>query len=45
MDLLDKRDIYLKRVELDYKDIYGEKGVKFLKNIQSNLKTNKKKML
>ena len=42
-EMLDKRDLYLKRVELDYKDIYGAKGVKFLKSIQNKSKSNPKK--
>ena len=33
-ELLDKRDVYLKNVQNDYKDIYGNKGVKFCKAMQ-----------
>ena len=42
-DLLDKRDIYLKNVELDYKDIYGIKGVKCCNKMQNCSKTTPKK--
>ena len=42
-DLLDKRDIYLKNVELDYKDIYGIKGVKFCNKMLNCSKTTPKK--
>ena len=44
-DMLDKREIYLKNVQSDYKDIYGNKGVKFCKEIQKRAKStpNKKK--
>ena len=33
-DMLDKREVYLKNVELDYKDIYGAKGVKFCNSMK-----------
>ena len=42
-DMLDKREAYLKNVELDYKDIYGVKGVKFCNNMQRCTKSNPKK--
>ena len=44
-DMLDKREIYLKNVQSDYKDIYGNKGVKFCKEMQKRAKstTPKKK--
>ena len=43
-ELLDKRDAYLKNVQNDYKDIYGNKGVQFCKAMQQKKKaTNKKK--
>ena len=35
-ELLDKRDVYLKNVQNDYKDIYGNKGVQFCKVMQLN---------
>ena len=35
-ELLDKRDVYLKNVQNDYKDIYGNKGVQFCKAMQLN---------
>ena len=43
-ELLDKRDVYLKNVQNDYKDIYGNKGVKFCKAMQKKkISSNKKK--
>ena len=27
-DRLDKRDIYIKNIQKDYKDIYGNRGIK-----------------
>ena len=43
-ELLDKRDVYLKNVQNDYKDIYGNKGVKFCKDMQKKkISSNKKK--
>ena len=42
-EMFDKREIYLKNVELDYKDIYGIKGVKFCNNMQKLPKSNPKK--
>ncbi len=42
-DMLDKRDIYLKKVQSEYKDIYGNKGDKFFKDMQKKVnKTSKK---
>ncbi len=41
--MLDKRDIYLKKVELEYKDIYGVKGINFYNNMKKSQKTCKKK--
>ena len=42
-DMLDKRDLYLKNVELDYKDIYGIKGLHFCNKMQKCCKTTPKK--
>ena len=42
-ELLDKRDAYLKNVQNDYKDIYGNKGVQFCKAMQQKKKTTNKK--
>ena len=42
-DMLDKRDIYLKNVELDYKDIYGIKGLNFCNKMQKCCKSTPKK--
>ena len=41
--MLDKRDIYLKNVELDYKDIYGIKGLNFCNKMQKCSKSTPKK--
>lgn len=32
-DLLDKREIYIKKAQKEYKEIYGEKTERLLKNI------------
>ena len=42
-DMLDKREAYLKMVALDYKDIYGLKGVKFHNDMQKCCKSSPKK--
>ena len=42
-DMLDKSDIYVKNVVLDYKDIYGIKGVNFCNNMQKGRKLTYKK--
>ena len=42
-DMLDKREVYLKNVELDYKDIYGVKGVNFCNNMKKCSKAIPKK--
>ena len=42
-DMLDKREIYLKNVQSEYKDIYGNKGVKFCKDMQKSAKSTPKK--
>ena len=34
-DMLDKRELYLKNVALDYKKIYGIKGDKFYNNMKN----------
>ena len=41
--MLEKSDIYLKNVELDYKDIYGIKGVIFCNNMRNYTKLAPKK--
>ena len=42
-DMLDKREAYLKMVALEYKGIYGLKGVKFHNDMQNCCKSNPKK--
>ena len=42
-DMLDKRELYLKNVALDYKKIYGIKGDKFYNNMKNYNKSNPKK--
>ena len=42
-DLLDKQEIYFKKMQSEYKDIYGNKGVKFCKEMQKLKKTTPKK--
>ena len=42
-DMLDKREIYLKNVQSEYKDIYGNKGLKFCKDMQKTTKSTPKK--
>ena len=42
-DMLEKREVYLKNAEEEYKDIYGNKGVKFCKDMQKKVKTMPKK--
>lgn len=42
-DMLDKRDIYLKNVKNDYKEIYGNKGLKFVQKSQISPKKTSKK--
>ena len=37
-DRLDNRDTYIKNVKKDYKDIYGNKGIKFCDDMQINQK-------
>lgn len=41
--MLDKRDIYLRNVVRDYKEIYGNKGIKFLQKSQMSPKKEHKK--
>ena len=38
-DMLDKREIYLKNVQSHYKEIYGNKGVKFCNDMQKRSKS------
>ena len=44
-DMLDKGEMYIKNVQSEYKEIYGNKGVKFCKDMQKRSKsmTPKKK--
>ena len=42
-DRLDKRDTYIKNVKNDYKDIYGNKGIKFCDDMQIKPKQIAKK--
>ena len=42
-DMLDKREIYLKNVQSEYKDIYGNKGLKFCKGMEKRAKSTAKK--
>ena len=44
-DMLEKREVYLKNAEEEYKDIYGNKGVKFCKDMQKKLKQCLKKIV
>ena len=41
-DLLDKREFYLKKVKLEYQNIYGQKGVNYFNKIQQNIPKPKK---
>ena len=42
-EMMDKRDIYLRNVELEYKDIYGIRGVNFCNSMQACRKVGQKK--
>ena len=42
-DRLDKRDIYIKNITKDYKDIYGNRGIKFCNDMQIKPKPSPKK--
>ena len=42
-DMLDKRDSYIKNVQSEYKDLYGNKGIKFCKEIQKRSNSTPKK--
>ena len=42
-DKLDKRDTYIKNIKNDYKDIYGNKGIKFCNDMQNIHKQSAKK--
>lgn len=39
-DLLDKREQYVKKIQKEYKEIYGEKGLRILKNMIPNSEPN-----
>ena len=44
-DLLDKRNVYLKKVKKEYNQLYGKRGAKYFESIQKSEpkpKTNKK---
>ena len=46
-DLLDKRNVYLKKVKKEYNQLYGKRGIKYFESIQKNdqkQKRNKKKV-
>ena len=43
LDKLDKRELYLNNVELDYKDIYGIKGLRFCNKMKNSTKSSSKK--
>ena len=42
-DRLDKRDIYIKNIQKDYKDIYGNRGIQFCDNMEIKPKLSAKK--
>ena len=42
-DMLDRREVYLKNAQSEYKEIYGNKGVKFCKDTQKIIKKTPKK--
>ena len=42
-DMLDKREIYLKKAKAEYKDIYGNKGVKYCNDMQRKFKIKPQK--
>ena len=42
-DMLDKREVYLKNVQSEYKDIYGSKGEKVCRAMQKKSKSAPKK--
>ena len=42
-DKLDKIDTYIKNMKNDYKDIYGNKGIKFCNDMQNITRQSQKK--
>ena len=44
-DMLDKREVYLKNVQSEYKDIYGSKGEKVCRAVQKNQNLHLKKII
>ena len=42
-NMLDKRDVYIKNVQSEYKDLYGNKGINFCKDIHKRAKSTPKK--
>ena len=42
-DRLDKSHTYIKNIKKDYKDIYGNKGIKFCDNMEIKPKLSAKK--
>ena len=42
-DMLDRREVYLKNAQSEYKEIYGNKGVKFCENTHKKVKSAPKK--
>ena len=41
-DLLNRRNVYLKKVKKDYNKLYGQRGVKYFESIQKNIEKPKK---
>jgi len=41
-DLLDKRNVYLKKVKKEYNQIYGKRGAKYFESIQKDVERTKK---
>ena len=41
-DLLNRRNVYLKKVKKDYNKLYGQRGAKYFESIQKNIEKPKK---
>ena len=41
-DLLNRRNLYLKKVKKDYNKLYGKRGAKYFESIQKNVQKPKK---
>lgn len=41
-DLLNRRNLYLKKVKKDYNKLYGQRGAKYFESIQKNVQKPKK---